>query len=61
MEKDMNNIDETVNAKLTDIDVPGAAVEMDPDEADLAGAFQEDALSPDDALEASSDAREGEQ
>jgi hypothetical protein len=37
--------------KLTDAMVPGAIVEFDPEEAERAGAFVEDALSESDALE----------
>jgi hypothetical protein len=37
--------------KLTDLLVPGYSVEFDPDEAEQAGAFQEDALSEQDAAE----------
>lgn len=48
-----------VNAKLADLDTLGAVVEMDPEEAELAGAFVEDALSIEDALEAATDEREG--
>lgn len=38
--------------------VPGLAVEFEPDEADRMGAFEEDAMSLEDAMEASSDPRE---
>ena len=41
--------------KLTDAMVPGAIVEFDPEEAEMAGAFVEDALSEADALESSVD------
>jgi hypothetical protein len=41
--------------KLTDAMVPGAIVEFDPEEAEMAGAFVEDALSESDALESSVD------
>ncbi|HEX8883248.1 MAG TPA: protein TraD [Noviherbaspirillum sp.] len=37
--------------KLTDILTPGYAAEFDPDEAEQAGAFVEDALSLEDAAE----------
>ena len=37
--------------KLTDILTPGYAAEFDPDEAEQAGAFNEDAMSPQDAAE----------
>lgn len=45
-------IDETIRQKLGDAEVPGAVVYFDPDEAERAGAFVEDALSEDDAREA---------
>jgi len=41
--------------KLADAMVPGAIVEFDPEEAERAGAFVEDALSEADALESSVD------
>lgn len=41
--------------KLTDAMVPGAIVEFDPEEAERAGAFIEDALSERDALESDID------
>jgi len=41
--------------KLTDAMVPGAIVEFDPEEAERAGAFIEDALSEGDALESDVD------
>lgn len=43
--------DEVLNDKLTDAMTPGFAPEFDPDEAEKAGAFEEDALSEDDALD----------
>ena len=42
-------------AKLRDIRVPGYAVTFDPEEADLLGAFIEDALTESDALESTAD------
>ena len=41
--------------KLIDAMIPGAMVEFDPDEAERIGAFQEDALDEDDAIESSID------
>ena len=41
--------------KLTDAMVPGAMVEFDPEEAERAGAFIEDALTEADALESDID------
>lgn len=42
---------ELVLAKLRDANVPGAVVEFDPDEAELAGCFEENALTEEDAME----------
>ncbi len=45
-----------LNEKLTDAETsPGFAVAFDPEEAEQAGAFEEDALSATDALESSID------
>lgn len=44
--------DEVIRQKLIDAEIPGAVVEFDPDEADRAGAFVEDALSEADARDA---------
>lgn len=41
--------------KLADLGVPGAVVEVDPDEADMLGAFREEALTEEDAYESSVD------
>ena len=41
--------------KLADAEVPGYQAEFDPDEAERAGAFVEDALSEQDALESTID------
>lgn len=46
---------EAIAEKLSDAAIPGYAVEFDPDEAELAGAFVEDALSEDDAIEGAAD------
>ena len=46
---------EVVEEKLADVQTPGFQAEFDPDEAELAGAFVEDALSAQDAAESSSD------
>ena len=47
---------EVLRSKLVDAMTPGAIVEFDPDEAEAAGAFVEDALCEDDAFESSTDA-----
>ncbi|WP_226669027.1 conjugal transfer protein TraD [Microbulbifer aggregans] len=40
-----------LKGKLEDLEVPGAVIEMNPDEAEQLGAFQEDALTEEEALE----------
>lgn len=53
---DEENLNETTNEKLTLMSrVPGLPVEFDPEEAELAGAFVEDALSAEEAEEAGMD------
>lgn len=47
--------DTAISDKLTDILTPRYVVEFDPIEAELAGAFTEDALSEDDATESALD------
>lgn len=50
---DEENLSESTNEKLTAIsENPGLIVEFDPEQAELAGAFEEDALNEEDALEA---------
>ena len=39
-----------VRQKFIDLETPGAIIEFDPEEAEYAGAFIEDALSEEDAL-----------
>ena len=46
---------EVLDAKCAELDVPGHEVEFDPDEADACGAFIEDALGEEDAMEAALD------
>lgn len=46
---------EALQEKLADAQTPGFEVEFDPEEAEMAGAFTEDALSEEDALESSVD------
>jgi hypothetical protein len=43
------NADAIIRQKLMDAEIPGAVIEFDPEEADRAGAFVEDALSEEDA------------
>ena len=47
--------DEALREKLIDALTPGYAVEFDPEEAEKAGAFVEDALNEHDAIESSID------
>ena len=46
---------EVLEAKLRDANVPGFIAELDPAEAEQAGAFEEDALSEQEALESASE------
>lgn len=46
--------------KLADADNPGFIVDVDPDEAERLGAFMEDALTEQDALDGSVDLLDGE-
>ncbi|WP_045226947.1 hypothetical protein [Methyloterricola oryzae] len=46
---------EAIAEKLSDAAIPGYAAEFDPDEAESAGAFVEDALTEDDAIESATD------
>lgn len=54
---DINHIDgePPLDEKMTDILNPGYEVEFDPAEAELAGAFKEEAISEKDAVESSID------
>jgi hypothetical protein len=50
------DVADALNEKLSDAETsPGFEVEFDPEEAEQAGAFEEDALSEIDALESSVD------
>jgi len=51
---------EVVHEKLTDAMTPGYQAEFDPEEAERAGAFVEDALSEQDATESAADAADEE-
>ena len=51
---------EGVHEKLTDAMTPGYQAEFDPEEAERAGAFVEDALSEQDATESAADAADEE-
>lgn len=52
---------EALHEKLADAQTPGYQVEFDPDEAQRAGAFVEDALSESDAAESVIDLADGEE
>lgn len=52
-EKDEQN---TIDEKIVDAMTPGFEAEFDPEEAEKAGAFREDAISEGDALNSSADA-----
>lgn len=54
-EPDLKTMDEVIDAKLIDMETPGFAVEFNPLEADRIGAFEEDALSEQDAWESAID------
>lgn len=50
-----NEVKEVIHQKLLDMMVPSYQVEFSPEEAELAGAFSDDALSVIDALESALD------
>ena len=52
---DEEALQETLKEKGENLSLPGCVVEFDPEEADLCGAFEETALSEEDALEAAQD------
>ena len=52
-DREMNS--QVVAQKLVDVQTPGFQAEFDPDEAELIGAFTEDALSEHEALDSSID------
>jgi hypothetical protein len=52
---DQGNVVDVVTEKLQDALTPGYQAEFDPEEADQAGAFFEDALSEQDAMESDAD------
>ena len=55
IETDNPDITEIIQEKLLDAEIPGFQAEFDPLEAERLGAFTEDALSEQDALESSID------
>lgn len=54
VKKQLDNIN-VLDEKMAEMDIPGMAIDFDPDEADELGAFEEDALTKEDALEAAQD------
>ncbi|PTQ76806.1 hypothetical protein C8R26_11351 [Nitrosomonas oligotropha] len=55
VETDNPDITEIIQEKLLDAEIPGFQAEFDPLEAERLGAFMEDALSEEDALESTID------
>ncbi|WP_428587424.1 hypothetical protein [Shewanella sp.] len=49
-QEQLTDVQDLLDAKQEDALIPGAQVEVSPDEAGLMGAFVEDALSEDDAM-----------
>mgnify|MGYP001164230773 CR=1 FL=1 len=54
-ETDNPDIQEVITDKLLDAEIPGFQAEFDPLEAERLGAFKEDALSEQDALDSTND------
>ncbi|MEW7976250.1 MAG: hypothetical protein AB2814_01990, partial [Candidatus Sedimenticola endophacoides] len=52
---DEANNEDSISSKLTDAMTPGYQAEFDPEEAERAGAFVEDAISEQDASESDAD------
>jgi hypothetical protein len=52
-EQIINTTDKTLRQKMIDVQTPGFQVELTPEEAERLGAFEEDALSEQDAIESS--------
>lgn len=55
---DQANANEVISEKLADLSTPGYQAEFDPLEAEQVGAFIEDAMNEEDALDSSSDLAE---
>ena len=53
--KDQEAMDAVIEEKLSDMETPGFAAEFDPLEAERLGAFKEDALTEQDALDSTID------
>ncbi|MET0091107.1 MAG: conjugal transfer protein TraD [Candidatus Sedimenticola endophacoides] len=54
-QKNVTNNEDSISSKLTDAMTPGYQAEFDPEEAERAGAFVEDAISEQDASESDAD------
>ncbi len=54
-QKNVTNNEDPISSKLADAMTPGYQAEFDPEEAERAGAFVEDALSEQDAAESGAD------
>ncbi len=50
-EEDLKYMDEVIDAKLSDMETPGFEAEFSQDEADSLGAFEETALTDQDAMD----------
>ena len=50
-EEDLKHMDEVIDEKLSDMETPGFEAEFSQDEADSLGAFEETALTEQDALD----------
>ena len=57
-EEDLKYMDEVIDEKLSDMETPGFEAEFNAAEAERLGAFEEDALSEEDALESAIDVAE---
>lgn len=55
LEKDLKYMDEVIDEKLTDMETPGFEAEFNAAEAERLGAFEEDALSEQDAVDSTID------
>lgn len=53
--KNVTNNEDSISSKFTDAMTPGYQAEFDPEEAERAGAFVEDAISEQDASESDAD------
>ena len=57
-EEGLKYMDEVIDEKLSDMETPGFEAEFNAAEAERLGAFEEDALSEEDALESAIDVAE---